>query len=82
MYVMSGEIVRPLAGNPTPPPTDARPFRPRPRAFAAPVGATALDRIRLLTAAGTAAAHGETVTLDPAEAAERILTTLREWGYI
>ncbi|MCU1401551.1 MAG: Electron transfer flavoprotein alpha/beta-subunit [Acidimicrobiales bacterium] len=61
---------------------DARPFRPRPRAFAPPVGSTALDRIRTLTAAGAAVAHGETVTLDPPAAAERIRTALREWGYI
>ncbi|MCU1367416.1 MAG: Electron transfer flavoprotein alpha/beta-subunit [Ilumatobacteraceae bacterium] len=63
-------------------PADARPFRPRPRAFAPPAGSTALDRIRTLTAAGATVAHGETVTLDPPAAAERILSALREWGYI
>lgn len=64
-------------------PLESRPFRPRPRVLAAPVGATALDRVRALTSAGAAtAAHGESVTLEPAAAAERILAALREWGYI
>ena len=61
---------------------EARPFRPRPRAFAPPAGGTALGRIRTLTAAGAVVVHGETVTLDPPAAAERILSALREWGYI
>jgi len=60
---------------------NSRPYRPRPRVLPAPVGATALDRVRALTASGTAAPHGETVTLEPADAAARILATLREWGY-
>lgn len=59
-----------------------RPFRPRPRVVPAPVGAGALDRIRALTEAGAAVSHGETVTLDPPEAAARILAALREWGYL
>ncbi len=64
-------------------PVEARPYRPRPRVLPAPAGATALDRVRSLTAAGSAtAAHGETVTLEPAAAADRILAALVEWGYI
>ena len=61
---------------------EARPYRPRPRTFAPPAGATALERVKALTSAGTAAVtHGETVTLDPAAAAERILVALVDWGY-
>jgi electron transfer flavoprotein beta subunit len=59
----------------------ARPFRPRPRALAAPHGATARDRIAELTAAHAASAgHTEAVQLEPAEAADLILATLRAWG--
>lgn len=62
---------------------ETRPYRPRPRVLAAPAGATALERVRALTAAGAAtAAHGETVTLDPHAAADRILAALADWGYI
>ncbi len=62
---------------------DARPYRPRPRTFAAPVGATALERVKALTSAGAAStAHGESVTLDPAAAADRILVALVDWGYL
>lgn len=63
---------------------ESRPYRPRPRAFAPPHGETALDRVKALTMAGSAgaAAHGETVTLDPEAAADRILVALREWGYL
>ena len=59
----------------------SRPYRPRARALAAPHGAT-LDRLRQLTDAGGAPAHGERVTLDPPAAAARIVATLREWGYL
>jgi electron transfer flavoprotein beta subunit len=60
----------------------SRPFRPRARALPAPRGATALERIEALTdmhlgGATTSAA----VTLEPAEAAARILAALSEWGY-
>ncbi len=62
---------------------EARPYRPRPRTYAPPAGATALERVKALTSAGTASAtHGETVTLDPAAAAERILVALVDWGYL
>lgn len=59
-----------------------RPYRPRPRVVPAPAGAAALDRIRALTDATTAVAHGETVTLDPPAAADRIVEALVEWGYL
>jgi electron transfer flavoprotein beta subunit len=62
--------------------TGSRPYRPRPRVFAPPAGATALDRIKELTSAGATVTHGETVVLEPAAAADRILSTLHEWGYL
>jgi electron transfer flavoprotein beta subunit len=58
------------------------PFRPRARVLPAPVGAEALDRVRQLTDAGSAPSRGETVYLPPREAAERIVATLRQWGYL
>lgn len=56
-------------------------YRPRARALAAPAG-TALARVLQLTDAGgsTTTTH-ELVTLDPPEAADRILHALAEWGY-
>ncbi len=60
----------------------ARPYRPRPRALTAPAGTTALDRVRAITEANTSAGHGETVVLEPSDAAERVLAALREWGYL
>ncbi len=58
-------------------------YRPRARALAAPRGTHPLDRLRALTdAGGTAPAHGESVVLEPTEAAERIVSTLRTWGYL
>jgi electron transfer flavoprotein beta subunit len=62
-------------------PALTRPYRPRPRVLAAPVGTSALDRLRSITAATGSAAHGETVVLDPPAAADRIIATLRDWGY-
>jgi len=59
----------------------ARPYRPRPRVLPMPVGASALDRIRTITATDAPVSHGETVTLDPAAAADRIIEALSEWGY-
>jgi electron transfer flavoprotein beta subunit len=58
-----------------------RPFRPRPRVLPPPEGATSLDRIRTLTDAHGDVVGGETVVLDPPAAAERILDSLRAWGY-
>jgi electron transfer flavoprotein beta subunit len=57
-----------------------RPYRPRARVLPAPAGETALDRLRLLTDASDAGGRGETVELDPAAAADRILAALAEWG--
>ncbi|MEY4339985.1 MAG: hypothetical protein RLZ14_1835 [Actinomycetota bacterium] len=60
-----------------------RPYRPRARALAAPAGTDPLDRLRVLTdAAAASAARGETVHLDPAAAAARIVKALRDWGYL
>jgi electron transfer flavoprotein beta subunit len=61
------------------PPTRA--YRPRARSVAAPVGYSALDRVRQITDTSSAKGHGETVHLEPREAAELIVSKLREWGY-
>jgi electron transfer flavoprotein beta subunit len=73
---------------PTPPahhhgaPTIVSPYRPRARVMPAPVGDDALDRLRLLTDTGAGPARGETVSLEPRAAAERIAAALRTWGYL
>ena len=61
------------------PPTRA--YRPRARTVAAPVGGSALDRVKQITDTSTSKGHGETVHLEPREAAELIVNKLREWGY-
>lgn len=61
------------------PPTRA--YRPRARTVAAPVGSSALDRVKQITDTSTSKGHGETVHLEPREAAELIVNKLREWGY-
>ncbi len=58
------------------------PYRPRARVLAAPSGVSALDRVRVLTDAGSAPARAETVELPPDEAADRIIDALRDWGYL
>lgn len=58
------------------------PFRPRARVLPAPVGSSALDRVRTLTDAGGTPSRSETIELASDAAAERILTALREWGYL
>ena len=63
-------------------PVEEGPYRPRARVLPGPTGADALTRIRDLLASGAAVAHGETVTLDPPDAAARIVQSLREWGYV
>lgn len=63
---------------------NVRPFRPRPRPIAAPVGLSALDRVRQVTeiAKGSERSRSEVVELEPEEAAERILAALRAWNYL
>jgi electron transfer flavoprotein beta subunit len=63
-------------------PIEEGPYRPRARVLPAPTGDDALTRIRALTASGVVATHGDTVTLDPPEAAARIVEALRDWGYL
>lgn len=58
------------------------PYRPRARALAAPAGAQALDRLRVLTDAAGGSTRGETVALAPREAAARIVQALHDWGYL
>jgi electron transfer flavoprotein beta subunit len=58
-----------------------RPYRPRARVLPAPVGATALDRLRALTDVSAAPQPGETVEASPEVAAQRIIEVLRDWGY-
>lgn len=64
-----------------------RPYRPRPRALAAPAGADALQRVKALTGmsgggAAASSARADPIVLDPAEAADQILAALREWSYL
>ena len=56
-------------------------YRPRARVLPAPIGATALDRLRALTDASAAPQPGETVEASPAIAAQRIIEVLTDWGY-
>ena len=58
------------------------PFRPRPRTIAAPVGETALDRIKSTTSANSPQKHSEIGTLAPEAAAQCIVERLTEWGYL
>ena len=73
---------------PTPPahhrgaPAIVTPYRPRARVMTPPSGDDPIDRLRRLTESGTASARGETVTLDPQAAAERLISALRTWGYL
>ena len=62
-----------------------RPFRPRARVVAPPRGTSALDRVREVIEPSSGAAgkgHHETVELEPAAAARRIVDTLVSWGYL
>lgn len=61
---------------------DMRPYRPRPREAAPPAGATALERIRSTTAAGSSHTRGEIAEVSTEEAVTRVLNALREWGYL
>lgn len=60
----------------------SRPFRPRARVVAAPHGSSALDRVRQVIDSSSSKGHGETVELEPADAARRIIGALTEWGYL
>lgn len=55
------------------------PYRPRARTMPSPTGDT-LDRLRDLLDVGGQVPHADTVTLEPPDAARRILEQLREWG--
>ena len=69
-----------LAGSHTP--VVRRAFRPRARVLPPPSGEP-LDRVKSLLSGPTAAkSHGAPVALSPADAADRILVSLREWGYL
>ncbi len=57
------------------------PYRPRARMLPPPSGGT-LARVRDILDIGAAPAHGDAVTLDPPEAAQRIIDQLREWRYL
>lgn len=57
-------------------------FRPRARILGSPTGGVTLDRVRQLLDTGGSVAHGETVELDPRASAERIIESLRHWGYL
>lgn len=59
-----------------------RPFRPRPRVVPAPEGLSALDRVRRVTETSSTKGHGDVVELEPRPAAERIVSTLRQWQYL
>jgi electron transfer flavoprotein beta subunit len=61
--------------------SEIHPYRPRPRTLAVPAGDT-LSRVRAILDVGGAEGHAETVTLEPAAAARRILEQLYEWGYL
>jgi electron transfer flavoprotein beta subunit len=63
-------------------PATSFPYRPRAKAFAAPDGASALDRVRSLVRSESSSTSGESVTLEPAAAAARIVDALRAWGYL
>jgi electron transfer flavoprotein beta subunit len=72
---------RPTASGSASPPT-VLPYRPRARVLNPPVGGTPLERLRSITDASAAPSTGETVEAAPADAAQRILEALAEWGYL
>jgi electron transfer flavoprotein beta subunit len=62
--------------------TDRYAYRPRSRVVPAPHGATALERVKSVTATSTATeARADPVVLAPSEAADAILEALARWGY-
>jgi electron transfer flavoprotein beta subunit len=58
------------------------PYRPRSRVLPPPAGASPRERILDLTGALVDRTPPEQVVLDPASAADRILSQLRTWGYL
>ena len=61
----------------------SQPYRPRAMALAAPHGLSALERIReVLHTQAAPSTRAEVVELSPAEAAQRIVDTLRGWDYL
>ncbi len=63
------------------PESEIHPYRPRPRKLPAPTG-NALEHIRQLLDIGGTDGNTETLALEPAEAAAKIVEQLREWGYL
>ena len=59
-----------------------RPWRPRPRVLAPPLGDDALSRILALTGAQASSTSSRTLVLDPEQAAEAVLEQLAAWGYL
>lgn len=60
---------------------EIHPYRPRPRAVHQPRGDT-LQRVRDLLHVGSSESRAERVTLEPREAAARIVEQLTAWGYL
>lgn len=63
------------------PDVEIHPYRPRPRTLTPPTG-DSLSRVRELLDIGGAASHTDPITLDPPEAARRIVSQLVDWGYV
>ena len=63
-------------------PPRLRPWRPRARVLAPPVGDSAFERIVHLADAMVDRTPPRTIEADPAEAAQLIVAQLREWGYL
>ena len=61
---------------------EAGPWRPRARSLPPPVGRDARDRIIALTGALVDRTPPRVLDLEPAEAADAIVTQLRDWGYL
>jgi electron transfer flavoprotein beta subunit len=58
------------------------PYRPRARTIQTPTGSV-LSRVRdILDVGGSAGTHSDAVTLEPADAARRIVDQLAAWGYL
>lgn len=65
------------------PPAEAAPYRPRARELPPPPpDLSARERVLALTGALVERTPPELLTLEPAEAADRLLAQLRTWGYL